>query len=188
MGGEARRPTRTLRNCIAAAKMPPVGLASLPRTDSATMGPMMKMRALAAAGLAVFLSGSLTMGAGVSVKSVMRSWKAKANATAQMLNGGAHYDEAAIRESLRAFTADAQAIDARLTGATAANRDMKMRFEKFQRRCDGGARSGRRQRTAQAAFRQDDRGLSVVPRSIRQLTAAGGARRPEGFSTLPVEF
>ncbi len=91
----------------------------------------MKMRALAAASLAVLLSGSLTMGAGVSVKSVMRSWKAKANATAQMLNGGAHYDEAAIRESLSAFAADAQAIDARMTGATAANRDLKARFEKF---------------------------------------------------------
>ncbi len=120
-----------LRNCIAAAKMPPVGLASLPPIDSATMDPMMKKRALAAASLAVLLSGSLTMGAGVSVKSVMRSWKVKANATSQMLSGGAHYDEAAIRESLRAFAAEAQAIDERLTGATAANRDMKMRFENF---------------------------------------------------------
>ena len=92
---------------------------------------MMKMRVIAAAGLAVLLSGSLATGAGVSVKSIMRSWKAKANATAQMLNGGARYDEAAVRSSLRDFAADALAIDERLTGATAANRDMKARFEKF---------------------------------------------------------
>ena len=71
------------------------------------------------------------MGAGASLKSVMKSWKAKANATAQMLNGNSPYDEAAARNTLQDFVADSQAIDARLTGATAASRDMKMRFEKF---------------------------------------------------------
>ena len=91
----------------------------------------MNLRAHGAAGLILLLSGSLAMGTGVSVKSVMRSWKAKANATAQMLNGGARYDEATVRETMRAFAADAQSIGARLTGATAASRDMKLRFDNF---------------------------------------------------------
>jgi cytochrome c556 len=91
----------------------------------------MMMRKLAAAGVVLLLSGAWTVAAGASLKSVMKLWKVDANATAEMLNGSVPYDEAAARNALQAFIADSQAIDARLTGATPANKDIKLRFEKF---------------------------------------------------------
>jgi cytochrome c556 len=111
--------------------MPPVGLATVARVNAPIGDWMIVIRVICAAALALLLSSSLTMGAGPSLKSIMKSWKAKANATAQMLNGGSPYDEAAARDTLQVFVADSQAVGARLTGATAANRDIKMRFEKF---------------------------------------------------------
>ena len=89
------------------------------------------MRKVATAGAILLLSGAWTMAAGAGLKSVMKAWKADAGATAQMLNGSVPYDEAAVRNTLQIFIADSQAIDARLTGATPANRDIKDRFEKF---------------------------------------------------------
>jgi cytochrome c556 len=110
--------------------MRPVALANVAHAGSAGTGKTMNLRALVAAGLVLLLSGSLAMG-GVSVRGVMRTWKARANGAAQMLNGGARYDEAAMRESMRAFAADARAIGARLTGASSASRDLKQRFDNF---------------------------------------------------------
>jgi cytochrome c556 len=92
---------------------------------------MMTLRVIYAAALAVLLSSSSTMGAGTGLKSIMKTWKAKANAMAQMLNGNSLYDEAAARDALQVFAADSEAIGARLTGATAASRDMKGRFATF---------------------------------------------------------
>jgi cytochrome c556 len=91
----------------------------------------MMMRKLAAAGAVLLLSGAWTFAAGASLKSIMKSWKADAGATAEMLKGSIPYDEAAARNTLQAFIADSQAIGARLTGATPANKDIKVRFEKF---------------------------------------------------------
>jgi cytochrome c556 len=84
----------------------------------------------AAAAVILVVSTGWTMAAGASLKSIMKSWKANAGATAERLSGDS-YDEAAVRTALQEFIADSQAIDARLTGATAANRDIKIRFEKF---------------------------------------------------------
>jgi cytochrome c556 len=90
----------------------------------------MMIRVIAAAAIIVLASSVLAMAAGASLKSTMKSWKANANAIAQMLNGNA-YDEAAARKALQAFVDDSQAIDARLTGATPANKDIKLRFERL---------------------------------------------------------
>ena len=88
------------------------------------------MRVIAVAAIGLLLSSTLTLAAGASLKSIMKSWKGIAGATAQMLSGNS-YDEVAARKALQVFIADSQAIDARLSGGSAANKDIKLRFEKF---------------------------------------------------------
>ncbi len=81
--------------------------------------------------LALLASSGLAWGSGPSLKNIMKAWKADAHFTTQMLNGDIPYEEAAARKALEAFVADSQTIDARLSGATARSKDVKLRFEKF---------------------------------------------------------
>ena len=83
--------------------------------------------------------------------------------------------------SLRDFAADALAIDERLTGATAASRDMKTRFEKFGADATASLDLAAGQRRAQAAFRQDDRRC----RRATINTPIDGDRRREAVAKIP---
>ncbi len=81
--------------------------------------------------LALVASSGWAWGSGPSLKSIMRGWKADAHFTMQMLTGDVPYEEATARKTLEGFVAQARTIEARLSGATATGKDMKLRFEKF---------------------------------------------------------
>ncbi len=81
--------------------------------------------------LALVASSALAWSAGQSLKSMMKEWKVVAQGTSQMADGAIPFDGAKARSAIETFVADSQAIGDRLSAATAASKDIKRRFAKF---------------------------------------------------------
>jgi cytochrome c556 len=81
--------------------------------------------------LALVASSALAWSAGQSLKSMMKEWKVAAQITSQMADGAIPFDEAKAHSAIETFVADSQAIGDRLPATTAASKDIKRRFAKF---------------------------------------------------------
>jgi cytochrome c556 len=81
--------------------------------------------------LALVVSSALAWGAGQSLKGIMKEWKVAAQITSQMADGAIPFDEAKAHSAIEAFVADSQAIGDRLSATSAASKDIKLRFAKF---------------------------------------------------------
>jgi cytochrome c556 len=81
--------------------------------------------------VALLLTSALAWGGGQSLKSTMKGWKAAAQGASAMANGDVPFDAAKVRTAIEAFAADSQSLGERLSGTTAAGKDIKQRFAAF---------------------------------------------------------
>lgn len=85
---------------------------------------------LTALGFVAFV-GSSTLAAG-GVKSIMRAWKADSAVAVQMATGRMSLDAARLRGILQGFVSGTKDIEARISGSSAASKDLKVRFAQFE--------------------------------------------------------
>jgi cytochrome c556 len=67
-----------------------------------------------------------------ALRGIMHDWRDGARSTNDILTGRADFDEAAIRDVLQAYVADAGRVVAQVNGQTPAARDFKQRLIAFQ--------------------------------------------------------
>ncbi len=91
---------------------------------------MIRVRTIIVASLLVAFVGAAD--AAPRLKALMNDWKAQANAADAMLANRAAYNEAGMRRILETFVGDARDLQTRASGTSAAARDVKARFARFE--------------------------------------------------------
>lgn len=92
--------------------------------------PALRQCLLAAATAALLLGGGAAM-AGIALSPIMSSWSHNLRVLDGMLNGRTQYDEAAVRQALAAYIADASRVADHLQGNSNEVRDFRARFAAF---------------------------------------------------------
>jgi len=62
---------------------------------------------------------------------VMHSWRQNLRMVSEMLNGGAPYDQAWLRQAMAAYAVDASSLAGRMNTGTLDGRDLQRRFLDF---------------------------------------------------------
>jgi cytochrome c556 len=73
----------------------------------------------------------LTADASSALRGVMRSWKRDLRASGPMVSGREAFDEATVRETLKAYIEESARLSASITGQSADAKDIRQRFVAF---------------------------------------------------------
>lgn len=82
--------------------------------------------------LAMLTAAPAAVMAASGLKAVMHDWRTHTKTVDSMLSGRAAFDQAAVRDALAAFSADAARIEAGINGNTAEAKDIRRRFVAFR--------------------------------------------------------